>query len=255
MISLSRLTGLVCLLGACVGQLSADTVLVTIENTGPSGGTYITPVFAGFHDGTFDLFDTGAAASTELERLAEDGNTGPLTTAFAGVSETIGGATAPGGSATSGPLDVDLSGLNRYLTLGTMVVPSNDFFLGNSDPLAFDLSSLAGAAFGTSLTFDLTRVYDAGTEVNDFNTSAANGLLSGLPPGQGGPNQGADENGLITLVDGADPFAGFANRPTGFNPGLASLRVTITAVPEPSSAMAIAAMGIGMVTVRRRRRR
>ena len=39
------------------------------------GGTFNTPVWFGFHDGaTFDLFTEGEAASTGLERLAEDGS-------------------------------------------------------------------------------------------------------------------------------------------------------------------------------------
>lgn len=35
-------------------------------------------MWIGVHDGSFDLFDAGAAASAELERLVEDGNPGPL---------------------------------------------------------------------------------------------------------------------------------------------------------------------------------
>jgi len=47
------------------------SVTVTIENLAPMGGTFLTPVWVGFHDGGFDLYDNGAAVSAELERLAE----------------------------------------------------------------------------------------------------------------------------------------------------------------------------------------
>ena len=58
-------------------------VTVTIENLAPADGTFLTPVWVGFHNGKFDLYDHGAPASPDLEPLAEDGNTGPLTDAFA----------------------------------------------------------------------------------------------------------------------------------------------------------------------------
>ena len=46
------------LASALVTTLGAQslTVNVTLENLGSSGGLYLTPVFTGFHDGSFDLF-------------------------------------------------------------------------------------------------------------------------------------------------------------------------------------------------------
>ena len=60
----------------------AAEVQVTIENLAPATGNFLTPFWVGFHDGTFDLYDVGAAASAELERVAEDGNTAPLADGF-----------------------------------------------------------------------------------------------------------------------------------------------------------------------------
>ena len=51
---------------AASGQTS---VTVTIENLAPPNGGFLTPVWVGFHDGGFDLYDRGAATSPELERV------------------------------------------------------------------------------------------------------------------------------------------------------------------------------------------
>jgi len=59
-----------------------------------------------------------------------------------------------------------------------MVVPSNDFFIGNNSATVLDLASLESAAPGSTLVYNLSSVYDAGTEVEDFSTSAVNGLLA-----------------------------------------------------------------------------
>jgi hypothetical protein len=63
------------LLGLASPALAATGVTVVIENLAPNNGTYLTPVWVGFHDGTFDTHDLSLAASMELERLAEDGDT------------------------------------------------------------------------------------------------------------------------------------------------------------------------------------
>ncbi|MEM9645954.1 MAG: spondin domain-containing protein [Planctomycetota bacterium] len=240
---------------------------MTVENLGVTGGTYVTPVFVGFHDGTFDLFDGGSPASTELEAIAEDGNAGPLGTSFANAGftgGTVGGGPLAPGASGSRDFTIMMGANTSRLLLATMVLPTNDWFLGNGDPMGLDLSNLGAGP----QTFVLDRLYDAGTEVNDFATSAGNPLLN-VPGGQlGVPNTGMTEGGNISLVgtiqaDGsvvgtggtiANPFSGFANLPAGFNPGLGQVRVTVTAVPEPSTVLALGAFAVGAVVTHRRRR-
>ena len=67
-----------------IQPFTAAPIEVTFEirNTAPNNGTYLTPVWLGFHDGTFDFFNMGEPASMELERIAEDGNAQPLMDAF-----------------------------------------------------------------------------------------------------------------------------------------------------------------------------
>lgn len=63
-------------------QAGLYQVTVTVSNPAPADGTMITPVWVGFHDGMFDHFDVGGAASAAIQRIAEDGNVTPLAEAF-----------------------------------------------------------------------------------------------------------------------------------------------------------------------------
>ena len=167
-------------------------------------------------------------------------------------AELVDGAIANGapiapGETASATFDLDLSGPNRYLSYASMVLPSNDYYIANGNPLAHSLGSLEGAPVGTSLSFDIGlpgTVNDAGTEVNDFATSAGNGLF-GLPGGQSGPNEGADEGGVNGNV--VTPYSDFLNTPANFISDYANLKfnnialypdgianVTVTVVPEPT---------------------
>ena len=70
-----------------------------------------------------------------------------------------------------------------------MVVLSNDFFIGNDNAKAIDLSSLAGGGNLSLALGGAGHVYDAGTEQNNFAYSLANGAY-GIGGGQTGPNPG-----------------------------------------------------------------
>ncbi|XAL99817.1 spondin domain-containing protein [Phycisphaeraceae bacterium D3-23] len=271
----------------------ATDVRVDVTNNGPAGGVFITPLWVGFHDGSFDSYSGGLSTQEGLERLAEDGTTSFISDDFlagntyvdGGVSGVFATAQTAGrvdgtiaspmgpppiapGETVSQAFNVDLAGDNQFFSYASMVLPSNDYFIANGNPLAHDLSALDGAPVGTSITFFIgLGVNDAGTEVNDFATSAANGLFPqlGLGAGQGGPNIGTDENGVVTNVDGI-PFAGFLNSPSDLdtNPDAALIdfnradlyangiaTVTITTIPEPGS---LALLGLGGLALLRRRR-
>jgi len=122
-------------------------IRVTITNSGPEGGTFLTPPWVAIQDGTFDIYDRGGEAAEFLERLAEDGTTDAIGEAFAdsGAVGAAGVITGPDGVA-AGPLDPGESGSivltvdptkSQFLNYASMVIPSNDAFISSpGDPTA-----------------------------------------------------------------------------------------------------------------------
>ena len=116
-------------------------------------------------------------ASVGLERLAEDGNTADLTTDFEAASGTsrstvIAGTQLPGpvapGETASTSLRLDPMGTdNGFLSWASMVIPSNDAFVANSDPMAHPLFDVNGDFVGVDFTVAAASARDAGTEMND----------------------------------------------------------------------------------------
>ncbi len=220
---------------------SAIDVHVTIENLAPANGNLLTPFWVGFHDGTFDSYNLGDAASAELERLAEDGNTAPLSGEFlasgAGVTDATilgpGGPIFPGEVATM-TFDLDpASAGDRFFSYAAMVIPSNDAFVANDLPGAHPVFDELGNFAGGSFLIMGSQVLDAGTEVNDelpANTAAF---------GQMTPDTGVDEGGVIQAHPGFLPAGsgGILDDPmfaaAGFTqPGYQIARVTLSvAVP------------------------
>ncbi|MCI0536821.1 MAG: spondin domain-containing protein, partial [Verrucomicrobiales bacterium] len=182
--------------------LRALDVIVTVENLAPMNGTYLTPMWLGFHNGSFDLFNPGSGASAGLESVAEDGATTTLTSEFTASgagsvqSVTAGGPIAPG-QRRSVRVSLDPASLgDRYFSFASMVIPSNDAFIGNADPHAHAVFNMAGDFVGGSWVVTGGQVYDAGTEVND-EVPASTAFL-----GQTTANTGMNENGTIKLHAG-----------------------------------------------------
>lgn len=255
--------------GITTESVQAERVRLSIQSTG--GQTFFTPFFAGFHDNDFNLTNaTGSGtlgvASPGLKTLAELGMTGGLASEFqAGGSNRVSGTLAgtppgPGAPPLIGPVgspfdnvvtqefDVNINA-NSRLTLAAMLLPSSDFFIGNISQAPFDISSLS---IGETLTFSLSALYDAGTELNDFNTSPGTPLLPGLPAGDATLNV-ADPNTSIRLVTG-NIFSDTIGAPVGFNPTLSSITVTVSAVPEPTAGLA-GCVALGGLAMRRRRKK
>jgi hypothetical protein len=125
-------------------------------------GIHITPVLVTAHASGTQLFQSGQAASTELQAMAEGGDTSGLTTLVQGqgaVTAAGTGLIAPGGSET---LTISNSGnaSNDKLSVVGMLLPTNDGFAGLN---GVDLPT---GDVGSSMTWDVVG-YDAGTEAND----------------------------------------------------------------------------------------
>ncbi len=193
---------------------AAEAIAVTVTNLLPEGGTFVTPLWFGFHDGSFDLFDFDAPASEGLERLAEDGTLETIDAEFAATTgeggvasavfgfDGVGGPIDPGETASQTVLlDPALVGAG-FFTWATMVIPSNDAFLSSPDePLLLGIFDDAGAFTGpVTLTITGETVRDAGTEANT-ETEAA--FLN-----QTGPDTGEEEGGVVALHPGFNGSVG-----------------------------------------------
>ena len=283
--SLLLLVGAMLAIGT-VNQTNAQVrVRVDVINNAPAGGDALTPLWVGFHNGSFDSFDFGSSVALGLEQVAEDGTTGLISENFAdnvsyvttGVTQTgtrvqgtLASPTGPppiqSGESVSQFFDLSVDGSNRYFSYASMVLPSSDFFVANEGSTDIDLLTLISG--GGEIEFQIGTVgsvHEAGTEVNDFATAPGNPLF-GIDVGQTANGQGADENGVVTTVGPGNPFANFlnqdlangadlANGPLNFNNytnGIATVRITAVAIPEPSS-LALIALSIGGIAARRRK--
>ncbi len=190
-------------------------VTVFVENLAPEDGVFLSPMWVGFHDGTFDIFNSGEPAEEFLERLAEDATIEPnpdfpvtISTAFTEFVENEFATTQ--GTISTGPIspgelaverftlpEESLETTSRYFSYGSMALPSNDAFIGNEDPLAFEVYDEDGVFQGGEFIVTGDNVWDAGTEVNDEIPENTAFL------GQTVPNTGVDEDGVV------EPHPGF----------------------------------------------
>jgi hypothetical protein len=241
----------VCLLMPAGAQ--AEKLRVTVTNLQPSDGFYLTPVWTGFHNGGFDVFDSGGTASASLEALAEGGDVSGVQSDFATFGSGIDGVLAgPAGFGSvagqppvldpgeSSSIVLDVNTLDRYLSFATMIIPSNDGFFGNAESTGIEVFDTAGQfSFTGPLTLSLGALWDAGTELND-------GLGA---PFSGNGGSGTPEANPIALHDGLANFDGTGTAAgTTINFGNASsspvFRLNIVAVPEPSGIALCGLLGV-----------
>ncbi len=180
-------------------QVQATEVKVKIENLSPEGGLYFTPVWVGFHDGSFDLYDSGSAASEGVERFAEDGDFAALIADFATSGGQDAVITNPEGFAGAPVFDPGMASYetfdldpvnNQFFSYGAMILPSNDAFMANGNPQTHQLFDDNGEFMGPiSFVVYGSAVLDAGTEANT-ETDAA--FLN-----QSAPNTGETTDGVV----------------------------------------------------------
>ncbi|MEM8827923.1 MAG: spondin domain-containing protein [Cyanobacteria bacterium P01_G01_bin.19] len=182
-------------------------VKVTIENLAPDAGNFLTPVWVGFHNGEFDLYNRGEAATPGLESLAEDGDVSLLSEEFLGSGfgsvdgaiaglEGLEGPVDPGEVATATftlNLNADTS---QFFSYASMIIPSNDAFVANGDPTIHNLFDAEGNFIGADFIVAGSEVLDAGTEVNDELAENTAFFF------QAEPDTGVDENGVVELHPG-----------------------------------------------------
>ncbi len=246
------------LLAAAPSTAAVVKIRVTVENLAPQNSISFAPLRFGFHNGTFDSFDNGAVATQPIISIAEGGSGSDWFPAFAAaepdaVLGSVGGALTPGATATSMTFLVDTA-VNRYFTFGSMVIPSNDYFIGNDNPLEYRLFDMGGNLLIGEIVQTADEIWDAGSEA--FDPANAAFLVGG-------------NNDLRTAQNGVVGFdflelAGFNGLQTAagytfdsqLGAGLPIYRISFTssAVPEPASwAMMLIGFAAVGASVRRRK--
>ncbi|MCV6594727.1 MAG: VPLPA-CTERM sorting domain-containing protein [Silicimonas sp.] len=244
---------------ALAGAASAAVVQVTITNNQASDAVYLTPLLSVFHDGSFDSFDLGRAASASVEALAEEGNPALVAADAQAAGATTGVVFGPAGFAgapvldpgetASIRLDVDPSD-GRYFSFLSMVIPSNDIFIGNDNPLAYRVFDADGKFTGLGpISVYANDAWDAGTEVNNGQGAPFNTAGGTSTEVDGVITQASDS---LFFLNGQDTVAGTTiSLPTGANL-LATIEVS--QVPLPAGAPLLLA-GLGAFGWMRRRQR
>ncbi len=262
----------------------AFSLQLTIENLGPTDGGLVTPLWVGLHDGSFDLFELNAPASTGIEIIAEDGVTGletpellspfginnlgelgidqnlTLASLFnASAAGTNGGlqdlitatpiiGTFPNETAST-ILHVDPN-QNRYLSYAAMFFPSNDAFIGNEEQTAIELFDSSGDFLGADFVVLGAEVWDAGTEFNDELESSVPFTIPVI--GEGTPEPGGTVQfhpgflppGNGGVLDFDNGIVSFAN--ADFQaPGYQVARITVTQVEKTPEPSSL----LGVLTV------
>lgn len=242
---------------------TAADLTIQVTNNQPTGGFTFSPLWVALHDGTFDAFNSGAAASPGIEALAELANPTLLNGEFAsnGASGVTGVVVSPNdpppftpGETGSMMLSVGDTMTNRYFSFGAMLVPSNDFFLGNDNPMAYQIFD-AGGNFLGPITIQIFSddAWDAGTEVNDLMNGPA--FIVGQDA-----TMGATEGGVVTPLFSVPGVQGYLASIVGMETPIGTLTdglmpgelvATIRIVPEPGS-LALLVIGLASVFARRR---
>lgn len=251
------------------GAANATNLKITIVNQASEGGITLTPLYTSIHDGSFDAFNPNEAASPGLRKLAEEGDSSVVSGERAAIAPSSQGAVAfgfdgfadapviePGETASVRINNADPA--NRFFTYLSMVLPSNDTFIGNEDAMAYEVFDMAGNFLGPQ-TIQVTGadIWDAGTEQN---------LTDGSPfvPSLGMTSR-TEEGGFVTAGQSLANFDGltvangqvinaslfdFLSNPAGFN--VAEIR--IEAVPIPAT-LPLLAGGLALLGWGARRRR
>ncbi len=234
----------------------AATIRVTVTNL--TSNSVISPVSSIFHNGSFDNFNLGQAASPEIERVAEDGNASVLNadannSPFVAVAGSVGTGPITAGMTFSQIFTVN-SSQGRYFNFAAMFVPSNDAFIGNDDPIEYEIFDINGNFISQIIEVPTSEIWDAGTEEND--ESIANAAIPGQPFTN---DSGTPQNGVVTVHPGYIPNGNFEQlgfiSPTNLSSPVVRIALEeITSVPEPTTIFGLlVAGGTGLLISKRKK--
>ncbi len=239
-------------------------IKITVTNDQPDGGFTLAPIWFGVQDGTFHAFTPGQAASSEIATLAQFGNTVPLSSQFeaanVGVDTTLkSGGSLPQflpGQSNSTILSVANPGTDQFLSFAGMIVPSDDFFIGNDKPMQI---FNAEGSFKGPITIQVfgSGIWDSDTEAQSLTTALT--FIKGQTPGTGTQIT----NGMVTSlfnestastflagIDGKTTAAGYTITHVPTSSDLIAT-IQVSSVPEPST-FVLLGLGIAGLAARKR---
>ncbi|RPG36800.1 MAG: hypothetical protein CBB72_003570 [Muricauda sp. TMED12] len=165
-----------------------DNSILDADLTLESG--LVSPFAPGAYDINNAVFVIGESATEALEALAEDGNP----SGFSNIFNIPVGASGPGPIFPGESYSFEFTASEGdVLSFATMLVQSNDWFIGTNDIELFNN--------GIPTTGDITNrleLFDAGTEVDEYAGAGNN-----QPPRQNGADTGAEENATVGVEETA----------------------------------------------------
>jgi hypothetical protein len=183
-------------------DLAEDGVNSTLSDDYIQNSGFVSPFAPGVwavHSMTNPVYTIGLIASAELEALAEDGDPSGFVNSLNGVDgvKSFDVFTTPMGSGSPAPIFPNEQYSFEFeaqpgdkLTFATMLVQSNDLFVGAEIDLFQN---------GPAVSGDITSqfmLFDAMTEKNEFP-----GAGNYQAPRQTGPDSGESESGMVDLVN------------------------------------------------------
>ena len=175
------------------------TYHVTITNL--THAIIFTPTLVASHRRPVSIFELGAPASSELSTIAEGGDVGPMTTALNDDSNVVdvqdsGGLLMPGHSVT---VVVSARRGAKMISVASMMLPTNDGFIG--------LSDVKAPKRGTATYY--SPGYDAGSEANDelCDNIPGGGGCSGMG---GSPGDNDGDEGYVHVHRGTHGIGNLA---------------------------------------------
>lgn len=243
------------------GMASAASIQVTIKNESATDGLYLTPFLTVFHDGSYAAFTPGQTASAELEAIAEEGDVSGEAARAQGLGFATAVATGPQGFGSVAPqppvldpgevstftLHLDPM-TNRFMSFLSMVIPSNDTFIGNGNPMAYEIFDAMGNFTGIPrINVDLADVWDGGTEVNDGLGAAFSGV-------GGVSTETSDPIGLSEVAFLFDRPTAVGTPVNGNSVGAIFASIEIAPIPLPAG-LPLMLGGIGLLGFAARRKR